>query len=264
MSSNYKYIGNTAKLYVNGTFKAQYSYSATFTGGKVGFRAANASTYFDNFMVSAAETSRTTYTLGGQAIATRVTGDPTAANNGLFYIFSDHLGSTSALAYGSGGQTGQKVPGSKASYYPFGSPRTAPTQTITDRNFTGQKENMELGLIYYNARFYLPAIARFLTPDTLIPRPTDPQSFNRYAYTRNNPTRFTDPSGHVCYDPITDAATPGCTQPSPQQLAGVLVSFQVVENVDEVWTAVEKAVIYQAAYDVGKAFANNLLPTVIN
>ena len=106
------------------------------------------------------------------------------------------MGSTSALTYSDGGQTGAEVPGSRARYYPFGGPRTAPTQTITDRNFTGQKENMELGLIYYNARFYLPATARFLTPDSLIPDPTKPQSYNRFSYVENNPLKYIDPSGH--------------------------------------------------------------------
>ena len=38
----------------------------------------------------------------------------------------------------------------------FGSYRTAPSQTYTDRGFTGQKHNDDLGLIYYNARCYLP------------------------------------------------------------------------------------------------------------
>jgi hypothetical protein len=40
--------------------------------------------------------------------------------------------------------------------------------------------------------------------DTLIPDPGDPVSYDRYAYTRNNPVRYTDPSGHVTqtpYDP---------------------------------------------------------------
>ncbi len=40
------------------------------------------------------------------------------------------------------------------------------------------------------------ALGRFLSLDTLVPRPGDPQSLNRYAYVLNNPLRYTDPTGH--------------------------------------------------------------------
>jgi RHS repeat-associated protein len=87
--------------------------------------------------------------------------------------------------------------GSTAYYLPFGSYRgTPPSQTITDRSFTGQKENMEIGLLYYNARYYVPSIGRFASADTLIPNPTNPQSFNRYSYVDNQPMNYTDPTGH--------------------------------------------------------------------
>ena len=33
-----------------------------------------------------------------------------------------------------------------------------------------------------------------------MPEPGDPQSLNRYSYVRNNPLRYTDPSGHVFED----------------------------------------------------------------
>ena len=36
-----------------------------------------------------------------------------------------------------------------------------------------------------------------IQPDTLIPNPADSQAFNRYAYVRNNPIMFNDPSGHM-------------------------------------------------------------------
>jgi hypothetical protein len=50
-----------------------------------------------------------------------------------------------------------------------------------------------------NARYYLPEVGRFASPDTLVPDPGNPQSFNRYSYALNSPTNFIDPSGHaVC------------------------------------------------------------------
>jgi RHS repeat-associated protein len=55
---------------------------------------------------------------------------------------------------------------------------------------------MELGLYYYNARYYVPGIGRFASADIIVPNPTNPQSFNRYSYVNNNPFRFVDPTGH--------------------------------------------------------------------
>ena len=46
-----------------------------------------------------------------------------------------------------------------------------------------------------------PYINRFLSADTIVPRYANPQSLNRYAYTLNNPLRYTDPTGHrACED----------------------------------------------------------------
>ncbi|MCC6603019.1 MAG: RHS repeat-associated core domain-containing protein [Anaerolineae bacterium] len=136
---------------------------------------------------------RSSYSIAGQVVAFRVTGDPVSANNGLFYVLSDHLGSTSLLVNSSGGT----VTGSTTRYLPFGGYRcTAPSQSITDRDFTGQKENMELGLLYYQARFYVPYLNRFLSADTIVPDPTNPQAYNRYSYVENRPVNMVDPTGH--------------------------------------------------------------------
>ena len=43
-------------------------------------------------------------------------------------------------------------------------------------------------------------LGRFIQSDTLVPNPSVPQSLNRYAYTLNNPVRYTDPSGHSFRD----------------------------------------------------------------
>jgi RHS repeat-associated protein len=135
---------------------------------------------------------RKTYFLGGQAVATRVESLPAQSGDGFYYLHSDHLGSSSLLTNSSGA----KVAGSETRYYPYGSQRLAPSQTITDRNFTGQKENLEIGLIYYNARYYVPSLGRFLTADTAIPEPGNGQAYNRYSYVKNNPVIYQDPTGH--------------------------------------------------------------------
>ena len=45
------------------------------------------------------------------------------------------------------------------------------------------------------ARFYSAALGRFLSADPLVVAPGDPQMLDRYAYVRNNPLRYVDPSG---------------------------------------------------------------------
>ncbi len=66
----------------------------------------------------------------------------------------------------------------------------------TDFGFAGQRYDSSTGLIYMDARYYDPYLGRFISPDTIVQQRNDPQSYNRYAYARNNPLRYTDESGH--------------------------------------------------------------------
>ena len=137
--------------------------------------------------------TRPTYFFGAQAVAQRITGDPVNVNNGLFYRYSDHLGSTSVL-----GKAGASSPQSDsiARYFPFGDWRTEPAQTITSLGYTGHRHNNQavtndLGLIYRNARYYLPGLGCFASPNALaldwleaglsaVLLTTTPQPFGRY------------------------------------------------------------------------------------
>ena len=57
----------------------------------------------------------------------------------------------------------------------------------------------EYGLYNYGARLYDPIIGRFISPDTIVPQPYNPQSLNRYTYCLNNPLIYVDPSGYSYY-----------------------------------------------------------------
>ena len=59
-----------------------------------------------------------------------------------------------------------------------------------------------------NARYYLPGIGRFASPDTIVPDPADPQSFNRYSYGLNNPVKYVDPTGHCAGSPVSGSGDP--------------------------------------------------------
>ncbi len=65
-----------------------------------------------------------------------------------------------------------------------------------------QESDPESGLYYYGARYYDPLLARFISPDPVVQAPGDPQTLNRFAYCRNNPLRFTDPTGLDFWDDL--------------------------------------------------------------
>ena len=122
----------------------------------------------------------TSYYLGDKLIATR-------AGDTLTYIHQDSLGSTSTVS----SSTGALV--SSIRYYPFGGTRSGSVDT--DKKFTGQRLD-GTGLYYYNARYYDPAIGRFVSPDSVGQKLSAPQTLNRYSYVQNNPLKYTDPTGH--------------------------------------------------------------------
>lgn len=55
------------------------------------------------------------------------------------------------------------------------------------------------------ARYYQPAIGRFLSVDPLMD-PFDPDQIHGYAYANNNPLTYSDPTGLAPWDWIADSA----------------------------------------------------------
>jgi RHS repeat-associated protein len=60
--------------------------------------------------------------------------------------------------------------------------------------YTGHVEEQN-GLVYAGARYYDPALGRFLSDDPVRFTESNPMSFNRYAYANNNPYKYVDPDG---------------------------------------------------------------------
>ena len=108
----------------------------------------------------------------------------------VYYLLGDHLGSTSLVLNADG------TVHSQARYYPYGGTRWTAGTLPTDYRFTGQRRESGLGLYQMGARWYDPALGRWISPDTIVPDPLNPQSLNRYAYVYNRPLVYIDRDGH--------------------------------------------------------------------
>jgi RHS repeat-associated protein len=103
-------------------------------------------------------TTRRFYTLNGQVVAVRTNA---GSSNTVSYLHGDHLGSISVTTTASG--TAEP----RQEFDPWGKVRNGGVTTTT-RNYTGQILD-DTGLLFYNARYYDPAIGRFISGDTVVP-----------------------------------------------------------------------------------------------
>jgi RHS repeat-associated protein len=110
------------------------------------------------------------------------------AGLGTHFYIADQVG-TASLELGSNG-----YPVWKGEFRPFGA-ELDPGNTSNRFKFTGKERDAESGLDYMDARYYGSSMGRFMSPDPLGGHLEDPQTLNRYAYARNNPLSFSDPTG---------------------------------------------------------------------
>jgi len=116
-----------------------------------------------------------------------------SANARIVYYHNDGLGSPIAASDGQGNLLWS------AAYHPYGdrdqSPDAYQASLGNGRWYTGHPHDDALGLTYMQARYYDPVVGRFISVDPLAFSQADPQTFNRYAYAKNNPYKYFDPNG---------------------------------------------------------------------
>ena len=181
------------------------------------------------------KTDTITYITTPEGLSAIVVASSNTAGREWYWVFADHLGSITTLVRNSDGQKFEmsydackvklgfcecsetKTLVEPISYEARGregnrrDPNTWENYNynmpsfITDRGYTGHEHLDEFILINMNGRMYDPETARFLSPDVVIADPSNPASYNPYAYVLNNPLKYTDPSGYVV-DPVSIAA----------------------------------------------------------
>ncbi len=112
---------------------------------------------------------------------------PAESSAGLIRFYHlDGLGSLVKTTDASGNVEGSR------SYDSFGQPPISPFNGYA---FTSRESDSESGLYYYRGRYYLPELARFLSPDPMPIWARTHRELNAYPYVANSPVTFTDPFG---------------------------------------------------------------------
>jgi RHS repeat-associated protein len=196
---NLAYDAENRLTQVSGAAAATFNYDGD--GQRVlGLEGGTTTVYIGNYFEWKGSTSTMVryYYAGAERVAMRTgTADP-------LWLVGDHLGSTSVVANYDGtiyingttpARQGYKAWGEQR----FPNPLNGSPLPTTFR-YTGQREG-SFGLYFYGARWYDSYLNRFVQADDLIPEPKNAQAWDRYAYTLNNPVRYTDPSGNCTGDP---------------------------------------------------------------
>jgi RHS repeat-associated protein len=188
-SDTYTFIYDIENRLVSGAKNGATLASYTYDGNGVRVKAVEngvTTVYIGDYYEWRSDSTTTTqvkyYYAGGTRVAMRT-------NGVLTWLLGDHLGSTTITANENGSLATQQT------YTAWGQTRSG--SLPSDRQYTGQISEAQLGIYFYNARYYDPYLARFISPDSIIPQPGSPQAWDRYGYTSNNPINYIDPSGNM-------------------------------------------------------------------
>ena len=138
-------------------------------------------------------------TLVGDVVRTTAAGPKTST----FYL-TDNVGSVVAEASNTGVVTarmrrdpyGNALVDAGAPFMPTDPIGTNPDGT-SRLGFGGHERDPNWGLVDMKARFYAPALGRFIAPDSIVSNAFDRRDYNPFAYAGNNPVAMNDPTGRA-------------------------------------------------------------------
>ena len=114
-----------------------------------------------------------------------------------YFPTSDQVGTTRTYYDNNGSWVGNDFS------LPFGDGGSSWGPEVSPMHFTGQHTDYEtLGIVHFMARSLSVVQGRWISPDPAglaAVDPSNPQSWNRYAYVTNNPTGYVDPLGLSCH-----------------------------------------------------------------
>jgi RHS repeat-associated protein len=116
----------------------------------------------------------------------RVGSGATAAK---FFHHRDHLKTIRVITDGVG------VAGNRTTFRPYGAKARVLGTHVETKGFIGERHDAETGFLYLNARYYDPALGRFISPDWWDPNQPG-VGMNRYTYSDNDPINKSDQNGH--------------------------------------------------------------------
>ena len=102
------------------------------------------------------------------------------------------------------------------------------------KSYIGEKWDPETGLMYLNARYYDPVVARFVTPDDWDPL-LEGVGTNRYAYAINDPVNKSDPNGHSGGGVPPDKATQESRAAEARKQAELSKLIEEAKKLDVRW-----------------------------